>query len=249
MPKSGTAMSDERYALAFDDDGATLGGVVLRLLRLGTDVLYAASPDEAFLLARQEAGRIHALLFPPSMGLGDLARVAECLESHPKGRSPTLVVIGSRPDDTARAQLRAAGAEWAVWKPADDSALRFAVSAALCLPRDAEHRDGPRIPTSLDASFKCGDRRDGAVVYTLATRGAFLETPRPLPEGTSLQVELCLPEKRISVEAQVRYATAAGQHRRPPWPGGMGIAFTALDPDAEALLRGYVEQRAECFIV
>ena len=242
-------MSDERYALAFDDDGETLGGVVLRLLRLGTDVLYTKGPDEAFLLARQEAGRIHALLFPPSVRVGDLARIAECLRSHPQGRSPSLVVIGSRPDEAARAQLRSAGAEWALWEPDDDGALRFVVNAAMCLPREAELRNEPRIPTYLEASFRLGEHREGAVLYTLSAHGAFLETSRPVPAGTPLQLEICFPKRRISVEAQVRHTIRPGQLQRPPWPPGMGVAFTALDSDVEAFLSGYVEERAARFTV
>ena len=86
--------AEVRAALVVDDPQATLGDVVLRLLRLGIDVFYSKDHDEAWLLAQEEAPRIHALLFSPGVGADGVANIVDCLKTH----AAEVNSIGSRLD-------------------------------------------------------------------------------------------------------------------------------------------------------
>ena len=93
----------ERLALAFEDGTQELGPVAYRLLRAGIDVIYARSADEAFLLASQEARRIHALLVSPAVSPDDVTRVSRAVEATSgESRQLQTVVIGSRPASATR---------------------------------------------------------------------------------------------------------------------------------------------------
>jgi hypothetical protein len=236
------------YALAFDDGANALGPIALRLIRLGVDVLYAKSIDEAWLLAKQEGARIGVLLFPPGVQTEGLARVAACVAAHPEARLPSLIAVGERPDEATRARLRDAGVSCAVWQPGDDGALRFAVNSAV-LPEAVAPHSEPRAPISLLASFHHeGERRD-AVVYTLSAHGAFLETPRPALKDAQIELEIWLYDEAIACAARVAYANEPGEQRRASWPVGMGVVFAELDERLKECIRHYVEERAACFAV
>jgi hypothetical protein len=242
-------VDDGFYVLAFDDGGSALGPIALRLLRLGVDVLYAKTPDEAWLLAKQEGRRIGVLLFPPDLDPGKLTRVSACARIRADGEGPSLIAVGERPDDATRARLREAGVGWAVWEPGDDAALRFAVNAATVLPKEVVPRSEPRAPISLLASFFEGEERRDAVLYTLSTTGAFLETSRPAPKDAQITVEIWLADELLETEARVVYANSPGERRRASWPVGMGVVFAELEPRMRETVRHYVEERAECFSV
>ena len=74
-------MPDAPCALIVDDDENTLGEIALRLLRLRIDVFYAKGSVEGWLLAKQEAGRIRALLFPATVDIDEIKPIVECLDS------------------------------------------------------------------------------------------------------------------------------------------------------------------------
>ncbi len=242
-------MADERYVLAFEGEGNQVGDVAMRLLRLGFDVLYARSAEEAWLLARQEAAHIHTLLFPPGVNLADLGRLAHEVQNSAGGRAPILVVAGERPDETVRKALREAGVVWAIWDPGDDAALRFAVGSAISLPSELQPRGEPRVPTSRLTTFYVGDKRRDAVLYSLSERGAFLETSRPAPPGTGIAVEMTFPDRQLQTLARVLYATPAPEKGLARMPGGMGIVFEGLSEEGARFLRSYVSKRSECFLV
>ncbi|UCE87500.1 MAG: PilZ domain-containing protein [Deltaproteobacteria bacterium] len=242
-------MGEERYALAFDDGGSSLGPIALRLIRLGIDVLYAKTLDEAWLLAKQEGPRIGALLFPPGVDTRGLARVSSCAHGARDGGGPSLIAVGESADAATRARLREAGVGWAVWEPGDDAALRFAVNAATLLPSEILPRGEPRAAISLLASFFVGEERTDAVLYTLSTHGAFLETPRPAPKDAEIALELWLADELFETRARVVYANVPGEQRCMSWPVGMGVVFEELDPEMREYVRHFVEERAECFAV
>ncbi len=234
----------DRLALAFEEGSEELGPVAHRLLRAGIDVVYARSTDEAFLLAGQEARRIHALLVSPTVPPDDIVRVAGAVEAAAgDSRQLQRVVIGRKADAATRKALRAAGVSWAVWDPEDAAALRFVVTAALTLPSEIVPRHEPRVPTSLMASIHHeGERRD-ALVYTLSALGAFLEVPSPLPVGTKLELEMWFASRIVKTSAEVIYTNAPDATRRHCWPLGMAIVFAPLSQKDERSVRKYIEEQ------
>jgi hypothetical protein len=238
-----------RYALVCDSGREGLGLVALRLLRLGIDALYAGDLDEALLLAAQEGSRIRAILFPAQHDEREPTSIMKQIASSPEGCSPTLVAIGECPSPADRTRLRAAGVRWAVWEPANDSVLRFVVNSALLLPTEMAGRKELRVPTNLLGRFRSKAGRQDALVYSLSARGAFLETPRPLPKGSEVDLEIWFPRTVLRTGAQVVYSNAPDGRREPRLPLGMSVVFAELDPGREAHLRRYVEERASCYVV
>ncbi|HUU98582.1 MAG TPA: PilZ domain-containing protein [Phycisphaerae bacterium] len=241
---------NDRYTLICDDVSHELGGVALRLLRMGIDTLYADCFDEALLLADQEGARIRALIASPNFPVDELRRLRARVSRREGQRIlPGLIVIGDLPDDEHRKALREIGAEWGLWELDDDASLRFVVNAAVSAPSERADRREPRIPTNLLASFRTGGARSNAVIYTLSARGAFLETPNPMAEGATLEVELTFADRLINAPAQVVHCNGLEQQRAACTPLGMGVVFEEL-PEGQALfLREFVAERAELFCV
>lgn len=241
-------MPDHRIALVLDDDETHLGMVSLQLLRLGIDVVYSKDLDEARLLVRQEAGRVGAVVFPPSVDPTAAAELSDRIAS--TGRPATLLVVGEEPVAARKQALRATGVERALWEPYDESTLRFLVNAAVYDDLVGDPRGEVRIPTTLRGRAYAGLHRKDVLVSSLSGAGAYLETPRPDPEGSVLRLEIDLSDgedRPLFTRGKVRYALAADDGRG--LPTGMGVLFEALPGPDEARLRAFVHERARRFTV
>ena len=240
-------MDEARCVLVVDDDRGSLGEIALRTLRLGIDVFYAKDRSEAWLLAEQEAHRIGTVLFPPDVDVDAITRIAECLESCALDIRRALVVIGKKPNEAARARLRAAGVELALWEPYDEGAFRSVISSAMRLRYEQRGRAETRIPTTLLGRATLGARRKDAIVSTLATTGAFLETPSPFPEDTSITLEIRLPDGPLLVKGRVVHARYPSSGEPLFHPTGMGVEFTSLDPKDKERLQAFLKEIADRF--
>jgi DNA-binding response OmpR family regulator len=235
--------------LIVDDDPNSLGEIALRILRLGIDVFYAKDRGEAWLLAQQEATRIGVVMFPPSLDFEEVAAVVESLRSKAPEVPRTLVVIGRRPEEDHRKRLRERGVEWALWEPHDESGLRSVVSAAMGPKYEGEPRREPRLPTTLLGRAFIDARRHHAIVALLSTRGAFLETPSPLAQDSLITLEIALPDGSLVVKARVVHARYPSSGEPQRHPGGMGVEFSSLSPEAQKRLRLYLRGIEERFLV
>lgn len=242
-------MQEARCALVIDDDGASLGEIALRILRLGIDVFYAKDPDEARLLAQQEATRIRVVLSAATVDPEEVARIRHALHSLEPGIPRTLVAIGRRPDDERRKSLQEAGVDWALWEPYDESALRSVLSSAIAARPETTQRKQARLPTMLLARAFVGARRHDAIVATLSEAGAFLETPSPIPEGTLMTLEISLPDGTLQVKARVVNARYPSGDAPAYLPTGMGVEFTVIALDVEERLRRYLREIEKRFLV
>ena len=242
-------MWDGPCALIVDDDRNSLGEVALRLLRLRVDVFYAKHPGEAWLLAQQEAERIRVLLFPPTVGMKEVAAIFECLRSRASEIPRTLVVIGPRPDAAARERLCAGGVEWALWEPYDEGALRSIVASSMASGYEAEPRKEVRLPTTLLGRAFVGTRRRDAIVSVLSPAGAFLETPSPFPEDSGIRLEIAFPEGSVLLKARVVHARYPSSEGPPCHPSGMGVEFADLTPPEEERVRCFLKQIEDRFRV
>ena len=240
-------MDEARCVLVVDDDRGSLGEIALRTLHLGIDVFYANDRSEAWLLAEQEGHQIGIVLFPTTVDVDEITPIAECLESYLLDIPRTLVVVGKKPNEAARARLRAAGVELALWEPYDEGHFRSVVSGAMGLRYEQHGRVQTRIPTTLLGRATIGVRRKDAIVATLTTTGAFLETPSPFPEDTSIMLEIRLPDGLLLVKGRVVHV----RHRRSGaplfHPTGMGVEFTSLDPEDKERLQAFLKEIADRF--
>lgn len=233
----------KRRLLIWDGAGS-LAEATMLLLRMGIDTFLVESTEEARAALDDDGRRFRALAFPPEADLTAIARLgAEVAARDPESPQLALVAIGSKPAAKRLADLRQAGVRHAVWSQVDASALRFVVNAALTLPNERVARSDPRAPVNLLGSFEARTRTRQAVVYTLSPRGAFLETPRPLPKGVSTRVTIRLPGRVVTTRALTIHANDVGDRRAPRWPIGMSVLFGGLSPEAGSTLRRFVMER------
>ncbi len=239
---------EARCALVVDDAGRSLGELALQLTRLGIDCFYAPDPQEAWLLAKQEARRIRLLLLPPEIDLNGLESVLAVLAEREPDLPRSLLVLGPRPGEERRDELRKAGVYWAVWEPWDESALRMALAGAMSArPEAASSRCHPRFPTRyLGRAFKGVQRQDG-LVSSLSEGGAFLETPSPFQPGTPITLEIEVDEGSIVTKAEVLYIHEAGAGAGQA--AGMGVGFGELSSNARARLERTVFENQRRFEV
>lgn len=242
-------MSYRRYALVLDDDDGSLGAISLRLLRMGVDAVYANHPDEALLLARQESGRVGAILVPSTTPIDDLREVLKKVGSRAAVGPSTLLLVGARPEDSQRIALREMGVRWSLWEPFGDTALRFVVAATLSWEHDEEARMDLRAPTSLEAVVRERTEELKLRVHDLSVGGVYLETASPLPEGTEISIELLLPTAPLAAQGRVIHAKSASDAGRMDRPQGMGVVFTNLDFSFQSEVRRLVEEQLRRFEV
>ena len=231
---------DRGRVLVIDDGEEALGALALRLSRLGIDIHYAAAVDEAHLFVTQEGEGIRVLAVPPTIDLAALHGVTEHLNGRCAERR-RVVVIGERPQDEARTAIREAGVDWVLWAPFNDTELRCLLKSAMSLSGELADRREPRVPVDLTANIASGTRREVAVVSSLSPHGAFVETSDPLPVGTSLRIEMDMPNDRFRGFARVVHVRQEDPSQ-PHEPSGMGVRFFGADRDTERILRKAVKE-------
>ena len=234
----------EPVALIYDTEGAALGRLHDRLQRLHFRVAYANNLRDFGDRVDAEQDRLRAVLVSTHLPQSELARLFERASTERPERVPRWVVVGNRPGERERVQLRDLGVRLALWEPCNDTTLRFVVNEALCLHREVESRRSARVCTPLVARVHFNDRRLSAPVYNLSVHGAFLEARHLRPHGAQLEVEIPLPGGSVCLHASVVRTNAPGNLKRRSLPLGMGIRFEGIDPGVEGALSAYVEERA-----
>jgi len=223
----------ERFALIYDSDSGELGQVALALLDVGIDVLYAADPDEAMLLASQESGRLGALLTPSSLDPSAFDGLIQRVCPHLAGGIESLLPVGLEPDDEVSSHLRKHGVRWCLWEPYEARELRFATTAALMAGDPGERRKILRVPAHLFAGMLQGSERRSAVVCDLSAGGAYLgiEPDADAPSfetGSEVDLELPLQPASIFLRARVAHTHDSSSPPRADLPGGLGVEFLEM---------------------
>ncbi|MCP5056677.1 MAG: PilZ domain-containing protein [bacterium] len=226
-------MEYESFALIYDSDAGELGQVALTLMQAGIDVLYAADPDEAMLLASQESDRLGALLTPSSLDTSTFDGLIERVCPHLAGGIESLLPIGLEPSNEVSSHLRKHGVRWCLWEPFEARELRFATAAALMAGDPGERRKTLRAPAHLFAGMLQGSERRSAVVCDLSSGGAYLgiEASPEAPcfeTGSEVDLELPLQPASIFLRARVAHTHDASSPPRADLPGGMGVEFLEL---------------------
>ncbi len=93
------------------------------------------------------------------------------------------------------------------------------------------------ISLSSDSQFFAGLTRN------VSRGGVFVATFRNLPLGSSVTMQLTLPEGTILARGTVRWRREAG----PDTPPGLGIAFEGLDDEAKRTIERFFELRAPLY--
>jgi hypothetical protein len=237
-----------RTVLVVDAGGHPLEPVAQRLRLLGIAALRAKTGAEARAALADPRAGIGAVLIPPDPPTLDLPRALRALSRAPEGGVLPLLVCGPRPEREARARLREAGAELALWDPLDDHTLRFQVNSALARGAAPNApRRALRVPTHWPVQVRMGARTRPAHVYSVSARGAFLATAGPALRRSLVHVTLPLHDEAgelLRVSGEVVATNVPGNLRRRNLPLGMGVRFLGLGPNAELTLQRYADERA-----
>ncbi len=98
-----------------------------------------------------------------------------------------------------------------------------------CLHMDIEHRREPRHPffASVELLESKLDTRIDARTGDLSLHGCYVDTMNPFPSGSNVRVTITHMEEKFTTLGKVA-------HSKPNV--GMGISFTAIDPQQRPIL-------------
>lgn len=103
-----------------------------------------------------------------------------------------------------------------------------------------EQRQTPRIETDLRFISCSSSISTDSRITNMSNTGAFIETNKPLPDGTELDLHLQLPDddEIMSIDARVVWIKSNGCAAS----AGMGIQFTKILPKHHEKLAAFIEQ-------
>jgi hypothetical protein len=203
------------------------------LWRHDIERIFAADADEAVDKARKLQPRL-VLVDATTM---DAAQIFRALREEPATRQISLASLGA--GKRSEQALRGAGANLIVPSEFDPTLFDARLEELLDVPRRRE--------TRLAASFQLWCRSElmpgltEAVVLNISVRGMLIETKEPLPLGTTVELQLPLPDDGPPlplmglVERQVD--APDGRYRT-------GVQFLILRDEARERIRAFIEAEA-----
>ena len=205
-------------------------------------VVTAASAMKAIDTLREDRG-LDLVLCDVATPEGDGFDVLEYLATRETPK-PGVVLVTARPRDEDAQRASELGALGYLAKP-------VSLRSLLGVLRQAGHdwdpmRPGRRRSSGLARVLDTKatvEEREGVSqmeweIGNLSATGAFLETPGPVPLGTQLNLILELDPHEVPVRAKVVRVQDPGWYQ----PGGVGIMFEALSPDARETLERYLSE-------
>jgi hypothetical protein len=223
---------------------ADLRRLATRLDACGYPVAEVGGAAGACALLVDRGGAQRAAILPTALAAlegFDLAAATRALCALAPSRKLTLLAWGSAPEPSARARLRTAGVELALYEPVDVAVLRFQLNRALA-PGDAPRR-ARRAPLDREVALLRWRRSRRARVYTLSSQGAFILTEEPLRPGRRLTLEVPIGMLRPRARARVVLSNPPGARARADLPPGMAVAFHPLDAPSAAVIERLVVER------
>jgi response regulator RpfG family c-di-GMP phosphodiesterase len=237
-------MSNEKTLLLVDAGEESMEVLAARVFRLGQRAVRAKTTEEASQLLQDRRYVVGAAVIPSVLPVSDLAGALKALRRQaPEGHLPFLVA-GRRPPPGMRRELARAGADLALWEPADAHTLRFQINRALVGPmREVRARRALRAPATWEVALQVGNRSKRARVYTISTQGAFLATPTPSMLRAQVATRIPLESEGVEVSGRVLMTNVPGNRLKKKLPVGMAIRFDDTSPEAEAQLQTYARER------
>ena len=106
----------------------------------------------------------------------------------------------------------------------------------------AEGRSGRRIPIQLLVDYKS----DGNYLFDfcrdLGTGGVFIQTTKPLPTGSAIDLTFTIPDSKETLNAKGTVIWVQGQVNKNEATAGMGVQFAAFSNDQRKLLEDFVKR-------
>jgi len=97
----------------------------------------------------------------------------------------------------------------------------------------ADLRKAPRYALRCRAEINDWAAVDDCILRNVSLRGCYVETARPLPVGSEIDLLLFMGDRTIRAGAKVRFVRRAA---------GMGVEFTHLGPEALFVLQRLIQE-------
>ena len=207
------------------------------LRRLGCEIVRASAGREVLEKARRSLPDL-ILLDADHPGI-DGPECIRALKADPALR-PTPVLVVSSTDGVA--PCCEAGADATLSRPLTPGALELALGS---LGRIGQ-RVGPRRSVRFSARVASEGAARRCRIKDISRTGLFLTLPEPLPLQAPITLSLRLPAPDGSRRVRAR-GVVVRQVRDDPESHlipGVGVRFVAMDPTAESLIEGYVNDTA-----
>ena len=106
----------------------------------------------------------------------------------------------------------------------------------------AEGRSGRRIPIQLLVDYKS----DGNYLFDfcrdLGTGGVFIQTTKPLPTGSAIDLTFTIPDSKETLTAKGTVIWVQGTVNKNEATAGMGVQFAGFSNDQRKLLEDFVKR-------
>lgn len=169
------------------------------------------------------------LRMPHASGVDLVRRIRKLDEGH----LPILVFSGTV---TSAAEVRELAALGVGGYLNEYSAVEHILPsiAPHLFPDDFNRRDSPRVVMGIPVSYRSGGRIAAALSLNLSRGGIAIRTSGPLSRETVLKLRFALPGAKKELEAE---AVVCWSHQK----AGMGLRFTSVKPDDQALIDQFVD--------
>ena len=196
-PRSTDAASvhRDRRILIVDSPSGELQQLAMELLGRGFEVHYASDLDEAYLLARETDGQIHAVLFTPGPQLERVPDLASRFGVTPEA----LIPVGPRPATRVVRALAHHGVLWQLWDDPPDESIRFVISGVLHDHDPTQLRYHMRVPTTLAATYEFAGRKVATTIRDVALGGACLVGGPHAAEGEDARLRFEVGSRSVSL--------------------------------------------------
>ncbi len=101
-------------------------------------------------------------------------------------------------------------------------------------PEGGEQRTNPRAVTLLPVRVTCDEGAVTATCVELSSGGILLRTQRPVPSGTTVQLEIALPKGPVFVGGTVRWSRVDSEGA-----GEVGVQLVAVSERAALSIAAY----------
>jgi len=152
-----------------------------------------------------------------------------------------VVIVTHMGEEKAQERCRDAGCDDILLKPINRHLFMGTARRLLSL----RERTDPRVEARLQVRFGSGDEVLTDYSVNISTGGIFLETARPLPQGTPLQLEFTLPTRGGAIRCQIRVAWVNHPDfpSKPGLPPGIGVQMLDLPLDELHAIRDFIKDQ------
>jgi CheY-like chemotaxis protein len=233
-PQSSDRLS--RFLLIVDCDVNHLFYAAMLLQRLGYNICTAKTAEEALEMT---SVALPALVLT-EMNLTGINGLELARRLKADGRTATVPVIALTESRTQAVELECAqnGCVACIRKPIQAEELYRTVQSAI----ENTPRSAMRVFTRLAVTVNDVplDYVKGECISVLSEKGFYIRTLKPYPKQTLIHVQMDINDNSISSEALVlsSHTFGEGPYKEP----GMGLQFTQITSQAQAVIRQYIKE-------